>query len=525
MTVSEVTSFLADREREIMLSSCRYTIAAIYGYQIAPPHDRILQHYESARETLDLAPRGLGKTRIGDIGYITWRALTNPDLRILLASDTDQHAERFLKTIAAGLEYSPAVLRNFGDVKGPTWKSHEITLAGRTKIFTEATVTAIGAYSGAATSGHYDIIIADDLVNYTNSRTPGRREALIDWFKLTLYPTLVPGGELHALGTRYHHLELYQVMIDELGFDVQVQQAINIDPETGEEVSLWEEYMPLDDRLDSRTGRVTLGLRTLREKLGSVTFALQYQNDIELLKRGEIFRADWFRWYSLEEDRDGRAYIVIEGEADPIPLTDLAIYAGVDPAFSERDQRQADYFAIVVVGRHKATDRFFVLDVIRDRPTYEGRVDLVRGMWARWRPRVTAIEDVAGQKEFVQRVKVTHPYIRVKPIKTDTDKVSRAWTRSGLVENGRVYLRRDRAALFVEELCMMPDGPHDDMFDGFDLALEAAGIPRTGMIIQRQKGTDRYLDRVPVTSRRRLTDTGTTAYPPTNRLKWADLHH
>ncbi len=520
MNQAAVARVLTEREREIMLSSCRYTTAAVYGYQIAPPHDRILHHYESAPETLDLAPRGSGKSRIGDIGYITWRALKDRNLRILLVSDTDDHATRFLRTVADGLVYSPAVTRNFGNVKGPKWHNHEIVLAGRTKIFTEATVTAIGAYSGAATSGHYDLIIADDLVNLVNSRTEGLRNALIDWFKLTLYPTLIPGGEIHVLGTRYHHLELYQVMIDELGFDVQVQRAIETDPETGEEVSLWEEYMPLEDRVDPRTGEVLVkGLKTLRENLGSVVFGLQYQNDVELLKRGEIFRADWFKWYVLEEDRKGRAYIVVEGE-DPIPLKDLAIYAGVDPAFSERDKKRSDYFAIVVIGRHKPTSRFFILDVIRDRPTYEGRADLVAGMWTRWRPRVTAIEDVAGQKEFVQRVKKTLPYIRVKAIKTDKDKTTRAWTRSGLVENGRVFLRRDRSALFVEELCMMPDGPHDDQFDGFDLALEAAGVPRTGMIIQQQKGADRYLDRVPASTRRKYAGDET----PFKRSKWTDLH-
>lgn len=520
MNQAAVAKLITERERDIMLSSCRYTTAAVYGYQIAPPHDRILHHYESAPETLDLAPRGSGKSRIGDIGYITWRALKDPNLRILLVSDTDKHAERFLKTIGDGLEYSQAVRRNFGNVKGPRWTSHELTLAGRTKILSEATVTAIGAYSGAATSGHYDMIIADDLVNFTNSRTEGLREMLIDWFKLTLYPTLVPGGEIHVLGTRYHHLELYQVLIDELGFDVQVQRAIEIDSETGEEVSIWEEYMPLEDRLDPVTGRIVKGLRTLREELGSVVFSLQYQNDVELLKKGEIFRSDWFQWYVLEEDRKGRAYIVVDGE-DTIPLKDLAIYAGCDPAFSERDKKQSDYFAIVVIGRHKKSGRYFVLDVVRDRPTYEGRVELVEGMWNRWRPRVTAIEDVAGQKEFVQRVKKTLPYIRVKAIKTDKDKTSRAWTRSGLVENAKVFLRRDRSALFIEELCMMPDGPHDDQFDGFDLALEAAGVPRTGMIITQQKGADRYLDRVPVSARRRFAGDA----PVLDRRKWSELDH
>lgn len=513
-----IDRLLAERERDLILSSCRYAIAAIYGYQIAPHHDRILSHIESAPETLDLAPRGSGKSRIGTIGYITWRILRDRNLRVLLVSDTERHAERFLRTIADGLAYAPAVQRNFGEVKGPKWGSKEITLAGRTQILSEASVTAIGAYSGAATSGHYDLIVADDLVNFTNSRTEGLRETLIDWFKLTLYPTLIPGGELHALGTRYHYLELYQTLIDELGFDTQVQRAIEVDPATGSDVSIWEAYMPIGDRLDPATGDVLVkGLTTLRDELGSVTFGLQYQNDVELLKAGAIFRMGWFRYYDIDEDPMGRPYIVVSEPgrdiADPLFITDLEIYAGCDPAFSERDT--ADYFTIVVIGRHKATGRYYLLDIIRERPTYEGRVDRITEIWDRWRPRVIAIEDVGGQKEFVQRVKKTHPYIRIKAISTGTDKVSRAWTRSGLVENGRIYVRRDRHQIFTEELCLMPDGAHDDLFDGFDLALEAAGVPRTGMIITQQKGADRYLDRVRSSPWKKTS--------PYVRSKWSDM--
>mgnify|MGYP000889097885 FL=1 len=516
MNPATIEQVLAERERDLILSSCRYAIAAIYGYQIALHHDRILSHFESAPETLDLAPRGSGKSRIGDIGYITWRTLGNRNLRVLLVSDTERHAERFLRTIADGLAYSPAVRRNFGDVRGLKWGAKEITLAGRDQILSEASVTAIGAYSGAATSGHYDLIICDDLVNFTNSRTEGLRETLIDWFKLTLYPTLIPGGEIHVLGTRYHHLELYQVLIDELGFDVQVQRAIETDPQTGEERSIWEDYMPLEDRVDQETGEVLVkGLTTLREELGSVTFGLQYQNDVELLKQGEIFRADWFRYYDLEEEAG--LYLAVDDE-DPIYVKNLEIYAGVDPAFTEKDSN--DYFAIAVIGRHRPTGRYFLLEVIRERPTYEGRVDLIAGMWARWRPRVTAIEDVAGQKEFVQRVKKTLPYIRIKPITTDSDKTSRAWTRSGLVENGRILLRRGRHQVFLEELCLMPDGAHDDQFDALDLALEAAGVPRSGMLITRQKGADRYLDRVPVSPWKGRTQRQT----PSSRSKWAELN-
>jgi len=508
---------LRERERDLLLSSCRYTVASVYGYQIGRHHDSILQHIETYPETLDLAPRGSGKSRIGTVGYITWRALRDPNIRILLVSDTDRHAQRFLSTIAAGLEYSSVIQRNFGDVRGPKWTSHEIVLKGRTKILTEATITAVGAYSGAATSGHYDVIIADDLVNYKNSRTEGLREMLIDWFKLTLYPTLVPGGELHVLGTRYHFLELYQVLIDEMGFHVNTQQAIRTAPATGEEASIWEAYMPLDDREDPRTGKVVKGLRRLREDLGGVTFALQYQNDVEPMKKGEIFHYDWFRWYTLGEDDQGRRTVVLD-DGTVVPWKELVVFAGVDPAFATSERN--DYCTIAVIAHHRETGNYFLLDMIHGRFTYNQRILKVAGAWNLWNPRVIGMEENGAQIEFSSRVRETYPYMRIRGLKTSTDKVSRAWSRSGLVENRKVHVRKGQGG-FVSELCMMPDGEHDDQFDAWDFALEVAGVPRSGMLITQQKGTGHYLDRVSQGSRWSPTGDSDGA---SRRSRWHELH-
>lgn len=505
-TADEIGAVLQDR-RGLLLSSCRYCASEIFGYVIHEHHDRILSHYERSQTTLDLAPRGCGKSRIGDIAYAFWRALQDPDIRILIVSDTDQHATNFLKTIKAAFEFSPVVREEFGDVRGPVWTDHALTLKGRTRILTEATITALGAYSGAVTSGHYDVIICDDLVNFENARTEGKRERMKTWFKMTLLPTLIPGGEVHVVGTRYHFQDLYQMIMDDLGYSVQVQEAIQTDA-GGEERSIWEEYMPLEDREDPVTGAVVEGLRAIREKIGSVIFALQYQNDVELLKAGDIFRFDWFRWYSFET-RGGRDLLVLD-DGEEVPLEDLEIYAGCDPAVGETDRN--DYFVIATIGvlrpekepgqRRAPPPRYFVLDILRDRPTYEGRAAAVDAMWHKWRPRVMAIEDVAFQKEFCQRIRSTFLYIRVQEVNPGTkDKTSRAYSRSGLVEAGRVYVRKGQT-LFVEELCTMPDGEHDDQFDAFDHALSASGAPRSGLKQTSLKGGEKYQQAPPAAGRR-----------------------
>ncbi len=203
MSDSDYQKCVTAQTKGILVSSCRCFIFHIFNYVIEPHHENILAHVESYPLTLDLAPRGSGKSRIVTIGYAAWRAIVDPDIRILILSDTDDHAVRFLNTIKTALHQHPLIKQHFGPVEGDKWTDHQIVLAGRKKILTEATITALGAYSGAVTSGHYDLIICDDLVNFENSRTEGGRARMLEWFKQTLLPTLIPGESctLSAPGT------------------------------------------------------------------------------------------------------------------------------------------------------------------------------------------------------------------------------------------------------------------------------------------------------------------------------------
>jgi predicted phage terminase large subunit-like protein len=478
---------ITTNQKGIIQSSCRYFITTIFNYVIEPHHENILSHAETSTQSLDLAPRGSGKSRIITIGYVAWRALIDPNIRILIVSDTDDHAVRFLSTIKSALHYHPLIKQHFGNLAGNKWTDHQIEVAGRTKILTEATITAQGAYSGAVTSGHYDIIICDDLVNFENSRTEGSRVRMLEWFKQTLLPTLIPGGELHIIGTRYHFLDLYQVMIDELKYDCQIQQAIIRDID-GNELSIWEEYMPLSDRVDPANGKLTQGLRTIQGNLGSVIFNLQYQNDAELMKKGNIFEYDWFRWYETETREDGKTYL-LRPDGQAVCTDRLTIYAGVDPSIGEGDQ--SDFFAVCVIGLDRLNKDYYVLDIHKARLSYEGRSRIIDTKYQMWHPQITGIEDVAFQKEFCQRIRKTYPYIRIKEIKTTKDKVSRAYGRSGLVQNGKVFVKKGMAD-FVEELCIMPEGAHDDQFDAFDFAIYVSESADGGNKLTPIPGAGKY---------------------------------
>ncbi len=176
---------------------------------LQPLHANIIHNVSDNQASMDLAPRGHGKSTIGDVDFCITKVLRNPDIRIMIGSKTQTQASAFLKEIRTHFEQNVNLIRIFGDWKKSrdnVWNDKEFTVNRRTVIKKEATVSALGA-SGAVVSKHFDIIIGDDLVGFENARTEAQRKVLKEWFYSSLYPTLEPDGEIHILGTRYSPTE------------------------------------------------------------------------------------------------------------------------------------------------------------------------------------------------------------------------------------------------------------------------------------------------------------------------------
>lgn len=422
------------------------------GYQIAPHHQAILSQITGHKRTLTLAPRGHGKSTVGTVIYCLWKVLVNPDVRILICSNTDRQAKSFMREIKAHLE-SEKITRLFGDLQGPKWSDEEITLANKSKITKESTITALGS-SGQVITRHFDVLIADDIVDFENARTQGQREKLKEWFYTSLLPTLEPDGELHIYGTRYHPFDLYQSLIDSGEYEVQIMRALNEDNQ-----ALWPELFPAEY------------LQRIKQEVGSLIFNMQYQNDVELAKEGSIFKYEWLQFYQPYE----------------LPR-DFKVYMGVDLAISQRET--ADYFAIAVVGIDEETNNIYVLDIYKDRLSFKQQQEAIKRKNERWQPVRIAIESNQYQAVLAQVLADAH--LPIKQVHTTKDKVSRAQQCSALFENGQVYIRSDMSSL-TDELVLFPDVEHDDQVDALMLALETLRGSQispediAGLIIQSPK--------------------------------------
>ena len=449
---------------------CKY----ITCRSLQPLHASIIHNVSDNQASMDLAPRGHGKSTIGDVDFCITKVLRNPDVRIMIGSKTQTQASAFLKEIRTHFEQNVNLIRIFGDWKKSrdnVWNDKEFTVNRRTVIKKEATVSALGA-SGAVVSKHFDIIIGDDLVGFENARTEAQRKVLKEWFYSSLYPTLEPDGEIHILGTRYSPMDLYEDLIKSKNYKINVQQAITI--KDGQEYSLWESKFSLEK------------LRSIREEAGLIIFNMQYQNNTELAK-GKIFKYKYFKHfeeYDIDYDLNRVRVKVLDSQGVPYWIP-VRIYMGADLAISEDETSNNDYFVLTVIGVDK-NKNVYVLDYLKERLTFNAQLNAILDYGKNKFPMVERIgvETVQYQKSLAQEIRRLS-LLPVVNIQTSKDKVTRAMRRSALFENGKVWFRIGMDDL-EECLLLFPEVDHDDLFDGLDFALTVADQGNSVRVLNRE---------------------------------------
>ena len=449
---------------------CKY----ITCRSLQPLHASIIHNVSDNQASMDLAPRGHGKSTIGDVDFCITKVLRNPDIRIMIGSKTQTQASAFLKEIRTHFEQNVNLIRIFGDWKKSrdnVWNDKEFTVNRRTVIKKEATVSALGA-SGAVVSKHFDIIIGDDLVGFENARTEAQRKVLKEWFYSSLYPTLEPDGEIHILGTRYSPMDLYEDLIKSKNYKVNVQQAITV--KDGQEYSLWESKFSLEK------------LRSIREEAGLIIFNMQYQNNTELAK-GKIFKYKYFKHfeeYDIDYDLNRVRVKVLDSQGVPYWIP-VRIYMGTDLAISEDETSNNDYFVLTVIGVDK-NKNVYVLDYLKERLTFNAQLNAILDYGKNKFPMVERIgvETVQYQKSLAQEIRRLS-LLPVINIQTSKDKVTRAMRRSALFENGKVWFRIGMDDL-EECLLLFPEVDHDDLFDGLDFALTVADQGNSVRVLNRE---------------------------------------
>src|ERR1035437_1085291 len=439
------------------------------------------QFREHNTNLLLLMPRGTFKSSVVTIGFALQAVLHDPNVRILIDSETFSKAKAFLTEIKGHLEGNEeyrAIFKavhgmypNEGRKKELLWTDSQINLACRTKQKKEPTLSCAGI-DVTKNGMHYDLIICDDLHSEKNVTNKDQIDQVVEHWKLS-YSLLDPGKPMIIIGTRWDYNDLYQHILDteRETFNILIRRAINHDGSLLFPTRLTKEF-----------------LEDVKRKQGSRIFSAQYLNEpvddeSATFKRKNIIRKDW----ELVKDR-------------PINW-----YLGIDPSY---EGEYSDYAAFVVAGMDYQRD-IYVRHVTRRKMTYKDIIDEIFRLYTIYTPKQIILETIGAQKsimyELNNEMKRRSAWLPLTEVKQRTkSKEERVRGLAPYYEFGHIFHVKDCLQLddLEYELIHFPRGKHDDVVDALASILDFTHAPSANARQIREKDDVRrtsYKPRSPIT--------------------------
>lgn len=295
-----------------------------------------------------------------------WRIVKNPAISIVYLSATSDLAESQLRLIK-GLLDTPIVRRYWPDLidaeegKREKWTTTEICVDSpiRKNEGTRDSTVKAGGLTTNITGAHADLIILDDMVVPKNNTEEGRRQVISQYSQLQ--SILNPGGEIIAVGTRYHPKDIYDTM----------QQTVEEIYDDSGEIIGREPQWEILQRSVEENGEF-LWNRTRRKDGKYYGFDFK---ELSRIKAGYVDKSQFYSQYYNDPNDAGsspitpdmfvyynREHLYTKAGVYYIKDRPLNVYAAIDFAYAMN--HRADSTAIVVVGVDYDGNRY-IMDIDR----------------------------------------------------------------------------------------------------------------------------------------------------------------
>lgn len=399
---------------------------------------------ELTRLIISMPPRSL-KSIIASVAFPAFVLGHNPGARLICVSYgadlAAKHARDFRSVITS--EWYRRMFPNTRISPAKNTESEVATTAGgyRLSTSTEGTLTGRGG----------DLIIIDDPLKPGDALSDSRRGRNNEWFRNTLQSRLddkVHGAivlvmqRLHLddlAGNLIRASEAWTVL--EFAAIAEEEQSIQIGPDR-------YHVRRVGDVLHAEREPLS-ALNSLRDQLGSDTFAAQYQQR-PVPPGGAMVKRIWLTRYT---------------ELPPKPWS--MVIQSWDTASKEGAQN--DYSVCTTWVVHE--NRYYLVHVLRGRFNYPDLKARAIGYAEIHNPNRILIEDTGVGTALIEELKKAGlPAIAVNP---DRDKQTRMSIASAKFQAGQVYLpvQAPWLAELEEELLSFPQGRHDDQVDSISQAL------------------------------------------------------
>jgi predicted phage terminase large subunit-like protein len=149
---------------------------------------------------------------------------------------------------------------------------------------------------------------------------------------------------------------------------------------------------------------------------------------------------------------------------------------GVDLAVTQK--KNSDYTASTVLGVDRNTKNIYILDIQRDKLTFNNIINFIVTEEKRWKPLIIGIEDVAAQNYLIQEL-LRNTNLNIKSLRPKGDKVSRFHPVVARFEQNMIYINENIDRIIIDELLSFPDSEHDDCVDSLSYAYSLTSETKT----------------------------------------------
>ena len=400
------------------------------------------------RLIINIPPR-YSKTEIAVIMFIAWCLAKESDCEFIHASysarlaASNSYKARNIVASDWYQQFFPNTKIAYGSNAKDDWR----TTSGGVMYSTGAEGTITGYGAGKMSRDTFGgAIIIDDPHKAGEATSDTVRQSVLDWYDVTMKsrtnnPTTTP---IIVIMQRLHESDLAGWLLG--GGTGEAWDHLCIPAVNDNDEALWPEKHSREQ------------LRAL-EKANAYVYAGQYGQRPAPLGGG-IFKDEWWKYYNPAA----------------LPVKFKRIVQSWDTAF--KDKQTNDPSSCTTWGETMDGD-YLLLDRFNKRMQFPELRRMAVSLFLKWNPNSVLVEDKASGQSLIQDLKLPIEYegktyrLPIVPVKVDTDKASRAFAVTGLVESGMVKLPQHAAWLeeYTGQMGSFPNATHDDDVDSTTQAL------------------------------------------------------
>jgi len=464
----EISQDMIDKIAQKGRESLFFLTRAILGFdkmtkEIHRPICKVLEDFENNTRILTVLPRDWYKTTLVSISYPIWRAIRNPEVRILLVQNTFTNATSKLAAIKQIFEKNALFRACYPELlPGPRnkWKGESLCV-NRKGTYPESTFEGAGT-STQTTSRHYDVIIEDDTVapdydsmsGILQEPTQAEIEKAIGWHRLAI-PLLIEPAEsqIIVVGTRWAEADLIQYILDnESSYNVVTRSCL--ENENGEPDVDGEPTWPETDDGRPKFNREVLD--QIFDALGPYMASALYLN-LPVNPENQLFKKNWINYYRT--------------------LPDGLLYCtSIDPASADvESSSDPDYSVILSTGINPKNGHIYVMPYDRDRMNPGEQIRAIFSHNSLYKPLEVKVEAIAYQRTLSywlkrQQNKLGQFFVIDEIRNHKASKEGRIKGLQPYFKATRIFIRSDMPEL-ERELLAFPRGKHDDIIDALSMHL------------------------------------------------------